>query len=119
MDEQPPIAANAIEIRIEEIAQLFHSLDPFPFRERDLAKEAEEFIVGCTRRRNADPAPPHKVQKKDLETQLCFSRVAGKHLREGGAKLNHSARRTRRASANLFDSSLRLSSRLGIVHGAG
>ena len=37
------------EIRIEEIAQLFHSLDPFPFREKDLDKDAEEFIVGWAR----------------------------------------------------------------------
>jgi hypothetical protein len=42
-------AANAIEIQIEEIAQLFHSLDPFPFREKDLDKEAEEFIVSWAR----------------------------------------------------------------------
>src|SRR6266404_48850 len=49
MDEQPATSANAIELRIEEIAQLFHSLDPFPFRERDLDKDAEEFIVGWAR----------------------------------------------------------------------
>jgi len=35
-----------IELRVNEIAQLFHTLDPFPFRERDLDREAEEFIVG-------------------------------------------------------------------------
>ena len=45
MYDQPPMAASAIEIQIEEIAQLFHSLDPFPFREKDLDKDAEEFIV--------------------------------------------------------------------------
>lgn len=49
MGEQRPTAANAIEIRIEEIAQPFHSLDPFPFRERDLDRDAEEFIVGWAR----------------------------------------------------------------------
>jgi hypothetical protein len=48
MGERRPTAATAIEIRIEEIAQLFHSLDPFPFREKDL-EEAEEFIVGWAR----------------------------------------------------------------------
>jgi hypothetical protein len=47
-------AANAIEIQIEEIAQLFHSLDPFPFREKDLDKEAEEFIVSWARELPAD-----------------------------------------------------------------
>jgi hypothetical protein len=38
-----------IEVRVEDIAQLFHTLDPFPFRERDLDKEAEEYIVGWAR----------------------------------------------------------------------
>jgi hypothetical protein len=40
---------NTIEIRIENISQLFHSLDPFPFREKDLDKDAEEFIVSWAR----------------------------------------------------------------------
>jgi hypothetical protein len=47
MDFDP--TPNAIEVRVEEIAQLFHTLDPFPFRERDLDKEAEDFIVGWAR----------------------------------------------------------------------
>ena len=38
-----------IELRVNKVAQLFHTLDPFPFRERDLDKEAEEFIVGWAR----------------------------------------------------------------------
>lgn len=38
-----------IELRVEHVAQLFHTLDPFPFRERDLDREAEEFIVGWAR----------------------------------------------------------------------
>jgi hypothetical protein len=38
-----------IEIRVEEIGQLFNTLDPFPFRERDLDREAEDFIVGWAR----------------------------------------------------------------------
>jgi hypothetical protein len=49
MGEQPPMIASAIEIQIEEIDQLFHSLDPFPFREKDLDKDAEEFIVSWAR----------------------------------------------------------------------
>jgi hypothetical protein len=40
---------NAIEVQVEEIAQLFDTLDPFPFRERDLDKSAEEYIVGWAR----------------------------------------------------------------------
>ncbi|XSC45349.1 hypothetical protein ACF1BQ_004165 [Bradyrhizobium sp. RDT10] len=37
---------NLIEIRVNDIAQLLHTLDPFPFREKDLADEAEDYIVG-------------------------------------------------------------------------
>jgi hypothetical protein len=36
----------AIEIRVDQVSQLFDSLDPFPFRERDLDSDAEEYIVG-------------------------------------------------------------------------
>lgn len=36
---------DVIDIRITDIRQLFNSLDPSPFRERDLDREAEEFIV--------------------------------------------------------------------------
>ena len=35
-----------IELRLTEIKQLFNSLDPSPFRERDLDAEAADFIVG-------------------------------------------------------------------------
>jgi len=37
---------NTIELRVREISQLFHTLDPFPFRERDLDAEVEDYIVG-------------------------------------------------------------------------
>ena len=49
MAEQIPTIGNGIEIRIEDISQLFHTLDPFPFHERDLDKDAEEFIVSWAR----------------------------------------------------------------------
>jgi hypothetical protein len=56
----PPItAANAIELRIEEISQLFHTLDPFPFREKDLDADAEEFIVSWAR--ELPPDQPLKI----------------------------------------------------------
>jgi hypothetical protein len=42
-------AKNLIEIRVNDIAQLFQTLDPFPFREKDLADEAEDYIVGWAR----------------------------------------------------------------------
>jgi len=34
-----------IEVRLREVTQLFNSMDPSPFQERDLDADAEEFIV--------------------------------------------------------------------------
>lgn len=41
--------ATPIEVRVESISQLFDTLDPYPFPERDLDKDAEEYIVGWAR----------------------------------------------------------------------
>lgn len=38
-----------IELNVEKIGQLFESFDPMPFRERDLDRNAEEYIVGWAR----------------------------------------------------------------------
>jgi hypothetical protein len=46
---QGPATGNPIEVRLSDISQLFDTLDPFPFPERDLDKDAEEFIVGWAR----------------------------------------------------------------------
>ena len=36
----------SIQIRVQNIGQIFHTLDPLPFRERDLDAGVEEFVVG-------------------------------------------------------------------------
>jgi len=41
----PPAAAK-IEININRLSQLFNSLDPSPFHERDLDQDAEDYIIG-------------------------------------------------------------------------
>jgi len=40
---------SVIEVQVSSVEQLFNSLDPFPFRERDLDRSAEEYIVGWAR----------------------------------------------------------------------
>jgi hypothetical protein len=40
---------NRIEVRLRELAQLFNSMDPSPFIDRDLDAAAEEFIVSWAR----------------------------------------------------------------------
>ena len=44
-----PPGASIIEVHVGELRQLFHAIDPSPFRERDLDPKAEEFIVGWSR----------------------------------------------------------------------
>jgi len=34
-----------IEVKVQTLQQIFNSMDPSPFHERDLDREAEEFIV--------------------------------------------------------------------------
>lgn len=41
-----PATATKIEINLSRLAQLFNSLDPSPFHERDLDHDAEDYIVG-------------------------------------------------------------------------
>ncbi len=45
MPENP----SRIEVRLRELAQLFNSMDPSPFNERDLDGDAEEFIISWAR----------------------------------------------------------------------
>ena len=43
-----------IEVHVADLQQLFNSLDPTPFRKRDLDPQAEEFIAGWARELDAD-----------------------------------------------------------------
>src|SRR5262245_48048767 len=41
--------ANVIELHLRDVEQLFDSLDPWPFYERDLDTDAEEYLVASVR----------------------------------------------------------------------
>jgi hypothetical protein len=49
-----PPNCQLIEVHVTDLKQLFHSLDPTPFRERDLDPKAEEFIAGWARELSPD-----------------------------------------------------------------
>jgi hypothetical protein len=49
-----PERCELIEIRVSDLKQLFNSIDPSPFREKDLDPGAEEFIVGWAREAHRD-----------------------------------------------------------------
>jgi hypothetical protein len=71
MSEQaPPPQPNLIEIRVKKLAQLFHGLDPYPFREKELDKDAEEFIVSWARELPRDR--PFKIVVHMPEEQLAL-----------------------------------------------
>ncbi len=63
-----PAGGAAIELRLIELDQLFDPFDPFPIPTRDLARSAEEFIVGWAR---------------ELPRDLTFRIIV--HLSEGEA----------------------------------
>ncbi|MFN6951706.1 MAG: hypothetical protein ACK4NE_03820 [Albidovulum sp.] len=44
-----PLPSGPIEIRVTRIEQLFESLDPAPFHERDLDRAASDYIAGWAR----------------------------------------------------------------------
>lgn len=63
-----------IELRLRELAQLFNSMDPSPFVDRDLDQDAEEFIHGWAREHPADREFELVVH---LEIMPPADRVAG------------------------------------------
>ena len=75
-----PGPSGPIAVRITSISQLFNSLDPFPFQERDLDEKAEEFIVGWARELPRD-------QSIRLELHLPVAEVEKPECKDVGAAL--------------------------------
>jgi hypothetical protein len=69
-EQEPPQEPGLIEIRVAKLAQLFHGLDPYPFREKDLDKDAEEFIVSWARELPRDT--PFEIVVHVPEEQLAL-----------------------------------------------
>ena len=66
--------ATPIKVQLREIAQLFNSMDPSPFHDRDLDADAEEFILSWAR----EVPPEHEVELViHLETMPSPERAAG------------------------------------------
>ena len=54
-----------IEISIREVKQLFNSMDPSPFNERDLDRDAEEYIVNWAHEYSIDKPLALRVHLKE------------------------------------------------------
>lgn len=63
-----------IEVRLSEVAQLFNSLDPSPFHERDLDQDAEEYIVGWARELRANAPLRIIVHLPEVEARKAEER---------------------------------------------
>jgi hypothetical protein len=98
-DDGLPPGCERIEVRVGEIRQIFNSMDPSPFRERDLDPKAEAFIVDWARelRRDAPLALVVRVAREAPAPEE--SGVLREAVREYFA---HSAAETRARLRQLF-----------------
>lgn len=97
--EERPADCARIEVQVGELKQLFNSMDPAPFRERDLDPKAEAFIVGWASELRRD-APLALVVTVSRETPTAADVGALRQaIREYFA---HSAAETRARLRQLF-----------------
>lgn len=71
------LQTSTIELQVEKVGQLFDSLDPMPFREKDLDRQAEEYIVSWAREL------PRKVPIRIL-VHMPAAEASGEHARMVG-----------------------------------
>jgi hypothetical protein len=85
--------AGRINLKLRELAQLFNSMDPSPFLDRDLDHDAEEFIVSWARElprgqplelaiHLATPTDPQRASEVAGAVQHYFATRAGMKRRE-------------------------------------
>jgi hypothetical protein len=63
---KPERATHRIELNLREVGQLFNTMDPAPFPEKDLDGDAEEFILGWVREFPLDEAVVLVVHLKEF-----------------------------------------------------
>jgi hypothetical protein len=64
-----------IELKLSTLAQLFNSIDPAPFHEKDLDPEAEDYIVGAAE--ELSPKVPIKIVLHLPAKELSAAEAAG------------------------------------------
>jgi hypothetical protein len=70
-----------IELRLRELAQLFDSFDPAPFHEKDLDRDAEEFIVAWALEHPPDAALVFRLHLPRDQQRLEPERVVQDAIR--------------------------------------
>jgi hypothetical protein len=94
----------SIHVRVEQMQQLFNSMDPSPFRQRDLDPDCEAFILGWARELPADhellleiqlaSADPAEIDRHPIEPAIHahFAREAGVQGQQLRARLGETRR---------------------------
>jgi hypothetical protein len=93
-DHEPP-NSGIIEVHLREVSQLFDALDPSPFREKDLDRNAEEYILESVKE-FPSRIPCVLVIHLDQPTGLSEERVIGDAIRVHFARRSKSLRRNLR-----------------------
>jgi hypothetical protein len=94
-----PTSVSTIELNVKAVAELFETLDPHPFMQRDLDKDAEDFIVGWARELPRDHALKILVHVPKSETDTPAARELGASLK---TYFDHRADAVRRDLRELF-----------------
>jgi hypothetical protein len=94
-----PASVSTIELNVQEIAQLFETLDPYPFLQRDLDKDAEEFISGWARELPREHALKIVVHLPKAEAETPTGRDLARSMK---AYFTHRADAVRRDLRELF-----------------
>lgn len=97
MTEAPPVSG-LIELRLGNVGQLFNTMDPSPFHERDLDHDAEEFILSWAREHEQDSELLLRVVLK----QPADPKVAGQVRESVRHYFEYRARMARRELRDLF-----------------
>jgi len=103
-DERPARDAAAgapvvLDLHVAELRQLFNSMDPAPFRERDLDPKAQAYIVDWAQEVRADAALALQVHVDDPNARpadaALLAQAIGEYFRQRGLA-------TRRALSRMF-----------------
>jgi hypothetical protein len=104
-------SVSTIELNVKAVAELFETLDPHPFMQRDLDRDAEEFIVGWARELPRDHALKIVVHLPKDEAATPAARELGASLK---TYFEHRGDAVRRDLRELFRIG-RLSLLIGVV----
>lgn len=100
-----------VDVHVHELEQLFNSMDPSPFYEKELNPEAEEFILSAAR----ELLPDEPVTIRVHADRVRDHREATRAIRN--AVRRHFARRARKSQREL--KSLLRSGRISLLIGLG